>query len=677
MKERDEGSPRDDAVSAESFRIFFDNSPIGKCMTAPDGRLLRVNRAFGSMLGYAIEEMQRISFVAITHPDDVAESQEGIRALRAGDCDSWQMEKRYQRKDGAYLWTHVTTALQRDRHGQPLYFLTHIEDISERHRYEDKLSHLNAVLRAIRNVNQAIVEEKDLDRLIARIVASLVETRGYRSAWILVDGDGTPARFAGAGQADDDGIRQRIATGWRPPCAEPACPSGLFVRRDGSGPECQDCPLAATYQGCESLTVRLGDEPGRGALAVSVPESYARDSEELDLVRAVADDVAFALRVLEQEAERHQATETLRVSEAFNRTVVASIPQKLFLKDRKSNYLRVNQAYAADFGVAPSEFVGKDDFAFYPRELAEKYRADDHQVIVSGQVKEVEESYVVAGQTFWVSTVKAPVRDDRGEVVALLGLFTDISERKAYQSRLEAANAALELSNRELEQFAYVASHDLQEPLRMVSSYTQLLAQRYQDQLDQDARDFIEFAVDGANRMQALIQDLLAYSRVTTRGAPPTRVDPHEALGEAVRNLHMAIREAGALVTNDELPLVRVDRIQLVQLFQNLIGNAIKFREPSEPARVHISARAEDSGVVFSVTDNGIGIDPKYFDRLFVIFQRLHTRQDYPGTGIGLALCKRIVERHDGRIWLDSEPGRGTTIYFTLPAAQKPNGGNR
>ena len=214
----------------------------------------------------------------------------------------------------------------------------------------------------------------------------------------------------------------------------------------------------------------------------------------------------------------------------------------------------------------------------------------------------------------------------------------------------------------------------------MVSSYTQLLAQRYGDKLDQDARDFIGYAVDGANRMQRLIQDLLEYSRVTTRGRPPELFDAHDALGEAVRNLQAAIQETQALVTNGELPRVRGDHTQIVQVFQNLIGNAIKFHRPGEPPRVHVSAErsAEHPDFwTFKIADNGIGIEPRHFERLFVIFQRLHGKREYPGTGIGLALCKRIVERHGGRIWLESEAGVGATFFFTLPSAERGRGAQR
>jgi PAS domain S-box-containing protein len=245
----------------------------------------------------------------------------------------------------------------------------------------------------------------------------------------------------------------------------------------------------------------------------------------------------------------------------------------------------------------------------------------------------------------------------------------ELAARKRTEKELAELVKELQRSNAELEQFAYVASHDLQEPLRMVSSYTQLLARRYKDKLDSDADEFIEYAVDGANRMQILINDLLAYSRVGTRGKKLAPTETRAVFDAARANLLRAIEESGAEVTSGELPTVRGDDTQLLQLFQNLIGNAIKFRG-EEPVKVHVGAKRRDGEWLFSVSDNGIGIDPQYAERIFVIFQRLHGKGDYSGTGIGLAVCKKIVERHGGRIWVESEPGEGSTFYFTLRSSE-------
>ncbi len=247
--------------------------------------------------------------------------------------------------------------------------------------------------------------------------------------------------------------------------------------------------------------------------------------------------------------------------------------------------------------------------------------------------------------------------------------WQDITERKGAEKHLKELVDNLARSNRELEQFAYVASHDLQEPLRTVSSFSQLLARRYGGQLGQDADEFIAFIVGGAARMQTLINDLLAFSRVGTRGKALAPVDANDLLKLVIANLEAAIADNHAEVTSDPLPQVMADKTQLAQVLQNLIGNAIKFRQAGRPPRIHIAAARNKHEWEFSVRDNGIGIDPQYFDRIFVIFQRLHGLDKYPGTGIGLAICKKIVERHGGRMRVESTPDQGSTFFFTLPAA--------
>jgi signal transduction histidine kinase len=280
-----------------------------------------------------------------------------------------------------------------------------------------------------------------------------------------------------------------------------------------------------------------------------------------------------------------------------------------------------------------------------------------------------------------IKTAEAALRQSRDELEGLVAqrteelreanahLAVELDERRRAEYRLAQYTSDLARSNAELEQFAYVASHDLQEPLRMVSSFTQLLAKRYRDKLDQDAKDFINFAVDGATRMQTLINDLLAYSRVGTQGKPFRPTDGEAVFKMAVDNLASSITKNGAVITHDPLPTISGDEVQLIQLFQNLIGNAIKFHGREKP-QVHVSARRQDDEWVFAVRDNGIGMAPEQQERIFSIFQRLHHRAEYPGTGIGLAICKKIVERHGGKIWVESEVERGSTFYFTVKEGQ-------
>ena len=249
--------------------------------------------------------------------------------------------------------------------------------------------------------------------------------------------------------------------------------------------------------------------------------------------------------------------------------------------------------------------------------------------------------------------------------------------RKQAEAALQEANDQLTVkaqqlsrSNAELEQFAYVASHDLQEPLRMIASYTQLILRRYGDRFDGDAREFMDFIVDGATRMKQLIEDLLAYSRVGTHGKAFRPTDSGAAVQKALANLRAAIESSTGTVTHDPLPTINADEFQLVQLFQNLIGNALKFKGTETP-RVHISVNEQADTWTFGVKDNGIGIDGEYFDRIFMVFQRLHSRTDYPGTGIGLAICKKVVDRHGGRLWIESGVGSGSTFWFTVPKKEE------
>jgi PAS domain S-box-containing protein len=359
--------------------------------------------------------------------------------------------------------------------------------------------------------------------------------------------------------------------------------------------------------------------------------------------------------------ERKRAEEELQIKEIFFESAITANSTS----DAQGIINQCNPAFLKLWGYdSKEEAIGNSVGSFFVNE------ADAGPVLQALATTGRWEGEFLArrkdGSTFISRGYAAALRDGQGEVIGYQSANLDVTAQRTAEQGLQRALADLERSNRELEQFAYVASHDLQEPLRMISSYTQLLARRYKDKLDQDAEEFIGFAVDGANRMQRLINDLLAYSRVTTRGKPPEPTDSHAALGEAIKNLAATIDETGAIVTNDDLPTVRADHSQLVRLLQNLIGNAIKFCD--DGPRVHVSARRdeENGSWVFSVRDNGIGIDPDYHERIFVIFQHLHPKGRYQGTGIGLAVCKRIVERHGGRIWLESSEGQGSTFHFTL-----------
>lgn len=351
----------------------------------------------------------------------------------------------------------------------------------------------------------------------------------------------------------------------------------------------------------------------------------------------------------------------------FLASIVESSDATIVGKTLDGTILSWNRGAERNTGYRADEVIGKSISMLIPND-----RKDEMEMILarirSGERMERFETQRVRkdGSVMDVSLTISPIIGPDGEIIGASSIGRDITVIKEAERQLQSYARDLKLRNEELEQFAYVASHDLQEPLRMVASYVQLLKRRYEGRLDADADEFIHYAVDGASRMQVLINDLLAFSRVSTRGKPFEETDTGILMEQTLRNLKIQIEENGAEVTCGPLPAVVADASQLSQVLQNLISNAIKFHG-SEPPRVHVAARQDGNEWVFSVKDNGIGIEPRHFDRIFVIFQRLHSKAEYPGTGIGLAICKRIVERHGGRIWVSSEPGEGSTFFFTIP----------
>jgi PAS domain S-box-containing protein len=381
--------------------------------------------------------------------------------------------------------------------------------------------------------------------------------------------------------------------------------------------------------------------------------------------------------------DRKRAEQALRESESRLNAVIQGSPIPKFVIDRNHHVIYWNDALEEYSGISAEEVIGTNQQwrAFYDKE-----RPCMADLLVDGAIENIPQWYekkysksrLVEGayeatdffpkmgkEGIWLYFTAAPIRDADRNIIGAVETLEDITERRKAEERLARKAEELARSNTELEQFAYIASHDLQEPLRMIGSYLQLIERRYKGRLDPDADEFIAYAVDGAQRLQAMINGLMEFSRVQSRGMPFKPIDAEKILGDALVNIKMAVDESRAVITHDPMPTVTVDADQILRVFQNLITNAIKFRG-KEPPRIHISAAKKDDAWIFSVKDNGIGIDEEYRDRLFILFRRLHGKE-YPGTGIGLAVCKRIVERHGGKIWVDSKTGAGSTFYFTIP----------
>jgi PAS domain S-box-containing protein len=381
----------------------------------------------------------------------------------------------------------------------------------------------------------------------------------------------------------------------------------------------------------------------------------------------IIDGENFLYSIIHDITRQVKAENELREKKEELQTIIDSSRTWIFYKDKENHFLQVNKAYSEFLGISQENLENMSLFDILPEEQAEDSWDDDKQVMESGKPKfDIIGPISYKDGVRYLCTDKIPYRDEHGNIIGIIGFAVDITERKHADEELKNTMIELKRSNQELKQFAYVASHDLQEPLRMVSSFTQLLERKYKDELDEEALEYIDFAVDGAKRMQLLINDLLAYSRVNTEGGELEDVDFEKVLDEVLFNLEILIKENQAVITRDPLPKICADHRQMVQLFQNLITNGLKYRSDETP-QIIISAQKEDKHWLFSVADNGIGMDPQYRERIFQIFSRLHTHDEYEGTGIGLAIAKRIIVRHGGRIWVESELGEGSTFYFTIP----------
>jgi PAS domain S-box-containing protein len=374
---------------------------------------------------------------------------------------------------------------------------------------------------------------------------------------------------------------------------------------------------------------------------------------------------------VQREGSRRELAEgALLDSEEKFRGLMEAAPDAMVVVNHSGDIVLLNVQAENQFGYLRDELVGQKVNNIIPEGFAERLIVDGTRSAAEALAQQIGTGIDLFGRRkdgseFPIEIMLSPLENADGILVT--AAIRDITARKRAEEHLVKTAEELKRSNVELQQFGYVASHDLQEPLRMVASYTQLLAKRYKGRLDADADEFIAYAVDGCNRMQGLIQDLLAYSRTGTNGKALREVSSENVLKEALANLRATIGESGAIVTHDSLPAMTTDDTQLVQVFQNLVGNAIKYRSTAVP-QVHVSAtRNGGNEWIFSVRDNGLGIAPEYFERIFIIFQRLHGRQEFEGTGIGLAICKKIVERLGGRIWVESQLEKGSTFYFALP----------
>jgi len=625
--------------SERRFRRTFELAGSGVAHIGMDRRFLRVNRRLCEILGYPQDELLRLTGRQISHPDDLDVINAQRPLLYAGEIDSVRVEKRYVRKDGSIVWVSFTMVVERDAVGKPQYEIAFFDDVTARKQAEAALRESEERFRSVvDSANDGIlVYDKQLNVIVANLAAERI------------------LRLPLAGIIGAAGFTSLL------PC----------VHADGSPILPDERPTRLTVKSGKPLTGQIVGiyRPDGSMNWVSVNTGFLRRPGETDWYGVVS--------TIGDITKQRNAELALSASEALYRQTFELATTGIAHVDLAGRFMQVNRSLCEILGYSEKELIGRPVKEISHPE--DRNLTDSQRMRVrSGEKPSVrfEKRYIRKnGAIVWVGLSVALACDPSGTPQYEIALFDDITERKKAEAALREAHEELKRSNGELEQFAYVASHDLQEPLRMVSSYTQLLMRRYGDKLDGDAKEFTAFIVDGATRMKQLIEDLLAYSRVGTRDRNFKPAEAESSLRRALTNLRAAIQDSGAAVTQDKLPTIPCDEVQLAQLFQNLIGNALKFRKPDAAPAVHVGAADQGAEWEFTVRDNGIGIEPQYFERIFMVFQRLHDKGEYPGTGIGLAIVKKVVERHGGRIWVQSQPGAGTTFHFTMPKEREAANG--
>jgi len=517
-----------------------------------------------------------------------------------------------------------------------------------------EMRHVALLQKAAVAANEAATVEEAFQTCLAEVCELTGWIAGHAVVYDLAPDRGTTsvsllhrsAALASGPVECDSGLRAQVRATARP----------AWVSDVSSGIDTASTMSARGWRGAVVIPVCVHNRVA-GIVEFFSQEPLVEDAGLLQVMEHVGTQLG---RVVERtQSERHLSQYAELLDLAHDTIIVRDLERRI---------LSWNRGAENTYGWTRAEAVGQDIHALLQTQFSESLGAVMSTLFQEGQWEGELLHTCKNGELLIMESRKVLQRDAAGWPTGILEINRDVTARRRAEQALEERARELARSNADLEQFANVASHDLQEPLRMVASYTQLLAKRYGGQLDERADRWIGYAVDGANRMQTLINDLLAYSRVGTRGGQLAAISADAALAAALANLRLTIREAGAEIVQEPLPWVLGDGTQLIQLFQNLIGNAVKFRGTESP-RVEIAVRREGDEWMFSVRDNGIGVEPEFRERIFVIFQRLHERDRYAGTGIGLAISKRIVERHGGRIWLESQPGEGTTFYFTLHAA--------
>ncbi len=653
--------------SKESYRQMFHRNLAVKLLIDPaTGDIIDANQAAADFYGHPLEVLRQMK---ITQINTLSRQEVEAEMQLAKEEKRIYFNFRHRLADGSVRDVEVYSGPVHAGGKTLLYSIIH--DISTLKQAEERLRGQSELLAAINFAQTRFIEHADAQRLFHDLLAEALRITGSRYGFIAEtfygesgvpylkalsithDGnDPAVAPFIDAHFSPNmefrnlDNLFGAVVTGGaRVITNDPAAHPAYGGRLPAEHPPLTSFAGVPLYRGDRLIgEIGLANRPG---------------GYDAALIDDLAPFITTCAQLIEAQHARNYAAQMERERDRF-----FELSQDILCLVGFDGYFkRVNRAFPRLLGHSAEKLLSRPFIDFVHPEDRVASLAEAARITEGVATVYFENRYICADGSYkWLAWSATPFLPEK----IMYCVARDITERKGVEENLRR-------SNRELEQMAYVASHDLQEPLRMVASYVQLLAKRYKGKLDADADEFIGFAVEGAQRMQALIHDMLEYSRVTTRGKDLAPVAARDAAEAAIGNLAVAVEESGARISVGELPVVMADPLQLTQVFQNLIGNAIKFRGAAPPV-IDVSAACTGAVCTVTVRDNGIGIDPRHFDRIFTMFQRLHSRREYAGTGIGLTICKRIVERHGGRIWVESEQGKGSAFHFTLRCERTAEG---
>ncbi|OFX52638.1 MAG: hypothetical protein A2066_17910 [Bacteroidetes bacterium GWB2_41_8] len=620
-------------LSEEYFRNIFEFSTIGISITSIEGNL-KTNKTFCQILGYSDEELSTANWQDITHPDDIETNQKNLETIVSGKENSMRWEKRYIHKDGHIIWVDISTVLQRDQYNNPQYFITSIQDITERKKSESELWKIQTLLNSTGE--------------LAKVGGWEIDVETQYLTW-----------------TDEVFVIHEVDRSFQPTVS-----TAISFYTPESIPIISEAVQKAIDLGeAFDLKLQIITEKGNRRWVHAFGKSYFEDGK-ITKVSGAFQDIT----------ENKMAEEALSLSETRLRTLVQTIPDLIWLKDINGIYRSCNRIFERFYGANQDDIIGKTDYDFVDRELADFFRENDLKAIAAGKSVTNEEwvNYADDGHRALLETTKTPMFDSNGILLGVLGIGHDITERKRAEEEIVKLNeslehrviertAELEVANKELEAFSYSVSHDLRAPLRHISGFTDMLLKDAHDKLTEKSQHYLDVINSSAQIMGVMVDDLLSFSRTGRAELKKTTFDMGQVVNEAFEQVIFSVANRNISWNISTLPQVFGDNNLLRLVWVNLLENAVKYTRTREKAVIDIDCKNEMDEFVFSIRDNGVGFDMQYATKLFGVFQRLHSTAEFEGTGIGLANVRRIVLRHGGRVWADAKLDQGATFYFTLP----------